>query len=88
MEVIVGQFSEELNKKLTEINEEGRFLITISKVTGRSKDGGYNFNHYWITKDFPKEDVVHCLDHIIEDFRTKQTPKNKKNKGNKKFPWQ
>lgn len=69
-------FSEELIEKLKEAEINGRYCITISVVKEEKKQknnaSDFDCDHYWNYSRFPKDQVVHCLDHIIQKEQEKQ----------------
>jgi hypothetical protein len=53
---------------LTQAVESGRYLLTISWITGENSKGGggsnYKFAHNLTKQDFPDDQVIHCLNHF------------------------
>jgi hypothetical protein len=56
----------ELKKALDAALESGRYLISISY-----KDGEV-LNHFWKTKNFPKEELIPTVRHIKDDIYNKE----------------
>jgi acyl-CoA thioesterase len=51
----------ELRRKIQESMESGRFFITISYI-----DKEEMVQHYWQTRDFPRDDMMPSLEHIAK----------------------
>jgi hypothetical protein len=56
----------EMRKKIQEALVSGRFFIRISYVDGGSKD--QQLQHYYMTQDFPREDIMPSIEHIAKQI--------------------
>lgn len=64
----------ELETKLIEALETGKFLITVTLQKKYRPDDKCDLHHYWMRKDFMVQEVASSLRHIIADFTAKENP--------------
>lgn len=56
----------EMRKKIQEALGAGRFFITISHV--EDADEGETIQHYYLTHNFPREDLMSSLEHLSKEI--------------------
>ena len=66
-----------LKEKIDEALKAGKYLITISYKTNATKN---DLQHFWITNNYPKEDLTKSLDHIKNDIIQKEILTDPSNK--------
>lgn len=63
-----------LQDELEKAIKTGKYLITISyKDVSSSKD---DLRHYWITENYPQNDLMKSIDHIKNEIYEKELKSN------------
>lgn len=67
------RIEKEIDHKIDEAKKSGRYYITISYLT-KENDTQY----YWVTQNYPKDDILPTLDHLRADIEKKELSKTEK----------
>jgi len=71
-----------IRKKLDQALKSGKYFITISYKKNQETRQD-DLQHFWVTKDYPKDSLIPSLDHIrneivkTEGLETKHEPKTR-----------
>ena len=64
----------ELKEKVIEAIKAGKYFITISCKIG---DPPNDLKHFWVTHDYPKDDLINSLNHLKDDVTNKEIREKK-----------
>jgi len=64
----------QLQAKLVEALETGRYFITISCQKKKTADDEHDLQHFWTCHSYNHNDVVSTLKHLAADFTAKENP--------------